>query len=124
MTIYPGTDASLKGLGAVLLQEDDAENLRIISYASHMLKLYERSMRNYSSPKLELLVLKWAVCEKFKDYLTCSKFTVLTDDNPQTYICTSHLGAAQIHWLSDLTLFDLEIKYRARKSNQAADALS
>ena len=81
-------------------------------------------MRNYSSAKLELLVLKWAVCEKFKDYLIGSKFTVLTDNNPLTYICTSHLGAAQICWLSNLALFDFEIKYRARKSNQAADALS
>ena len=37
---------------------------------------------------------------------------------------TSHLGAAQICWLSDLALFDFEIKYRAGKSNQVADALS
>ena len=64
------------------------------------------------------------MCEKFKDYLISSKFTVLTDNNPLTYIHTSCLGAAQIHWLSDLALFDFEIKYRARKSNQAADALS
>ena len=49
---------------------------------------------------------------------------MLTYNNPLTYICTSHLGAAQICWLSDLTLFDFDIKYRARKTNQAADALS
>ena len=54
------TDASLKGLGAVLLQEDDDGNFHIISYASHTLKPYERSMHNYSSAKLELLTLKWA----------------------------------------------------------------
>ena len=118
------TDASLKGLGAVLSQEDDEGNYHVISYASHTLKPYEHSMRNYSSAKLELLVLKWAICEKFKDYLIGSKFTVLTDNNPLTYVCTSRLGAAQICWLSDLTLFDFEIKYRAGKSNQAADALS
>ena len=118
------TDASLKGLGAVLTQEDDEGNFHVISYASHMLKPYECSMRNYSSAKLELLALKWAICEKFKDYLIGSKFTVLTDKNPLTYICTSHLGAAQICWLSNLTLFDFEIKYRAGKSNQVADTLS
>ena len=89
-----------------------------------MLKLYERSMQNYSSAKLELLALKWAVCEKFRGYLIGSKFTVLTDNNPLTCICTSCLGTAQICWPSDLTLFDFEIKYRARKTNQAADALS
>ena len=55
------TDASLKGLGVVLLQEDDNGNFRIISYASCTLKLYERSMYNYNSAKLELLALKWSV---------------------------------------------------------------
>ena len=118
------TDASLKGLGAVLTQEDDDGNFCIISYASHTLKPYECSMRNYSSAKLELMVLKWVVCEKFKDYLIGSQFTVLIDNNPLTYVRTSRLGAAQIRWLSDLALFDFEIKYRAGKSNQAADALS
>ena len=118
------TDASLKGLGAVLLQEDDNGNMHVISYASHMLKPYEKSMHNYSSAKLELLALKWSVCEKFRDYLIGSKFTVLTDNNPLTYVCTSHLGVSQIRWLSDLVLFDFNIKYRVGKSNQAADALS
>ena len=118
------TDASLKGLGAVLTQEDDDGNYRVISYASHTLKPYERSMRKYSSAKLELLALKWAICDKFRDYLIGSRFTVLTDNNPLTYVRKSRLGAAQIRWLSDLALFDFEIKYRAGKSNQAADALS
>ena len=57
-------------------------------------------------------MLEWAVCEKFKDYLISSKFTVLTDNNPLIYVHTSHLGAAQMCWLSDLMLFDFEIKYR------------
>ena len=34
------------------------------------------------------------------------------------------LGSCQIQWLSDLKLFDFEIKYRAGRTNQAADALS
>ena len=89
-----------------------------------MLKLYEKSMHNYSSVKLELLALKWSVCEKFRDYLIGSKFTVLTDNNPLTYVCTSCLGMSQIRWLSDLALFDFDIKYRVGKSNQAADTLS
>ena len=81
-------------------------------------------MRNYSSVKLELLVLKWSMCEKFRDYLIGSKFTILTDNNPLTYVCTSKLGASQIRWLSDLALFNFDIKYRVGKLNQAADAIS
>ena len=82
-------DASLKALGAVLLQEDNDGNMHVISYASHALKPYDKSMQNYSSAKLELLALKWSVCEKFRDYLIGSKFTVLTDNNPLTYVRTS-----------------------------------
>ena len=118
------TDASLKGLGTVLSEEDDDGNFCIISYASCTLKPYKKSMCNYSSTKLELLALKWSVCKKFRDYLIGSKFTVLTDNNLLTNVCTSRLGALQICWLSDLTLFDFDIKYRAEKSNQVADALS
>ena len=118
------TDASLKGLGAVLLQEDDYDNVHVISYVSCTLKPYEKSMQNYSSAKLELLALKWSVCEKFRDYLIGSKFTVLTDNNPLTYVRTSRLGTSQIRWLSDLTLFDFDIKYSAGKTNQVADVLS
>ena len=80
------TDASLKDLGAVLSQEDSNGNMHVISYASRTLKPYEKSMQNYSSAKLELLALKWSVCEKFRDYLIGSKFTVLNDNNPLTYV--------------------------------------
>ena len=81
-------------------------------------------MRDYSSAKIELLALKWSVCEKFKDYLLGSKFTVYTDNNPLVYVKTSKLGAAQIRWLSELALYDFDIVYRTGKSNLVTDALS
>ena len=46
--------------------------------------------------KLELLVLKWAVTEKFHDYLLGLWFQVYTDNNPLTYVQESKLGASQI----------------------------
>ena len=76
------TDASLKGLGAVLSQKGKDGEVRVIAYASQSLRPSERSMRDYSSTKIELMALKWSVCEKFKDYLLGSKFTVFTDNNP------------------------------------------
>ena len=70
------------------------------------------------------MALKWSVCDKFKDYLLGSKFTVFTDNNPLCYIMSSKLGAAQIRWLSELTLYDFDIIYRTGKSNLVADVLS
>ena len=81
-------------------------------------------MHDYSSAKIELMALKWSVCEKFKDYLLGSKFTVFTDNNPLVYVKTSKLGAAQIRWLSELALYDFDIVYRTGRSNLIADALS
>ena len=117
-------DASLKGLGAVLSQKGDNNEIRVIAYASRSLRPSEKSMRDYSSAKIELMALKWSVCDKFKDYLLGSKFTVFTDNNPLCYIRSSKLGAAQIRWLSELGLYDFDIVYRTGKSNLVADALS
>ena len=90
------TDASLKGLGAVLSQQDLYSDQQVILFASRSLKPHEKLMRSYSSANLELLALKWAVCDKFKDYLLGSKFTILMDNNPLCYVKTSKLGASQI----------------------------
>ena len=86
----------LKGVGAVLSQKGKDGEVRVIAYASRSLRPSERSMRDYSSAKIELMALKWSVCEKFKDYLLGSKFTVFTDNNPLVYVKTSKLGTAQI----------------------------
>ena len=80
-------------------------------------------MCDYSSAKIELMALKWSVCNKFKDYLLGSKFTVFTDNNPLCYIRSSKLGAAQIHWLSELVLYNFDTVYHTGKSNLVADAL-
>ena len=53
-------------------------------------------MQNYSSAKLELLELKWAVMEEVRNYLLGSKITVDTDNSPFLYIKGIKLGAAQI----------------------------
>ena len=118
------TDASLKGLGAVLSQQQKDGCVCVIAHASQSLRPSEISMRNYSSAKLELLVLKWAVTEKFWDYLLGSWFQVYTDNNPLAYIQESKLGASQIRWLIELALFDFTIKYQTGHSNRSADALS
>ena len=104
------TDASLKDLGTILSQQQKDGSIHIIAYTSQSLCPTERSRHNYSSAKLELLALKWAVTEKFHDYLLDSQFQVYTDNNPLAYVQESKLGALQIQWLSELALFDFTIK--------------
>ena len=104
-------NASLQGLGAVLSQQDETGKLCVIAYASQSLCPSERSMHNSGSAKLELLVLKWAVMEIFRDYLLGSKFHVYVDNSPLAYVRESKLGASQIWWLSELALFDFTICY-------------
>ncbi|XP_049331323.1 retrovirus-related Pol polyprotein from transposon opus [Astyanax mexicanus] len=116
-------DASHGGLGAVLSQDQEGGR-RPIAYASRGLRDSERNMSNYSSMKLELLGLKWAVTEKFREYLLGAQFTVYTDNNPLSYLQTAKLGAVEQRWVSQLALFNFNIKYRPGLSNRNADALS
>lgn len=74
------TDASHSGLGAVLSQESD-RGVRPVAYASRGLRPTECNMSNYSSMKLEFLAFKWAVMEKFREYLLGHKCIVYTDNN-------------------------------------------
>ena len=117
------TDARLGGLGAVLSQEQE-EGRRVIAYASRSLRPGERNMQNYSSMKLEMLALKWAMCEKFRHYLLGTHTRVYTDDNPLSHLQTAKLGAVEQRWASELACFDFSIKYRSGRENANADALS
>ncbi len=115
------TDASTVGIGAALYQEHEGQ-LKPIAYASRGLS---RSEVNYPAHKLEFLALKWAVTEKFSAYLYGAHFTVLTDNNPLTYVLTSaKLDATGHRWLATLANYDFNIQYRPGKSNIDADSLS
>ena len=118
------TDASLKGLGAVLSQVYDTGKVHVIAYDSQTLRPSEQSIYNYSSAKLELLALKWVVTEKFRDYLLGSKFIVYSDNNSLVYAQTSKLHVSQICWLSGLVLFHFNIVCRLDRPNKATDAFS
>ena len=117
------TDASFAGLGAVLSQKQGDSQV-VIAYASRGLKPPERNDANYSSMKLELLALKWAVTDKFREYLLGSKFTIYTDNNPLAHLETAKLNATEMRWVSQLAQFHFDIKYRSGRSNGNADALS
>ena len=115
------TDASGEGLGAVLHQQQDGVD-RVIAYASRSLSKAEK---NYPVHKLEFLALKWAVTEKFHDYLYGNEFTVMTDNNPLTYVLSSaKLDATGHRWVAQLANYHFTLKYCTGTSNRVADALS
>ena len=116
------TDASGDGLGAVLYQEQEGIE-RPIAFASRSLSPSEC---NYPAHKLEFLALKWAVTEKFHDYLYGGlEFQVRTDNNPLTYILSSaKLDATGHRWVSELANYKFTLVYRAGRLNKDADALS
>ena len=115
------TDASSSGLGAVLYQHHDGID-RVIAYASRSLKPSER---NYPAHKLEFLALKWAITDKFHDYLYGATFEVVTDNNPLTYVLTTaKLDATGHRWVAALSNYNFSLTYRSGKLNQDADGLS
>lgn len=117
------TDASLTGLGAVLAQVQDGKE-RVIAYASRSFHPAERNDANYSSFKLELLALKWAVTDKFKDFLWGTQFTVFTDNNPLVHLQSAKLGAVEQRWVAQLANYHFDVKYRPGKENANVDVLS
>ena len=116
------TDSSTEGLGAVLYQEQEGK-LKVIAYASRSVTKTES---NYPAHKLEFLALKWAICEKFHEYLYGNTpFEVYTDNNPLTYVLTTaKLDACGQKWVANLANYNFTIQYRSGQSNVEADALS
>ena len=72
------------------------------------------------------MALKWAVTEKFRDYLYYSQeFTVFSDNNPLSYILTTaKLNATGMRWLAELSSYNFSIKYRPGKNSTDCDFLS
>ena len=78
--------------------------------------------KNYHLTKLELLALKWAVTEHFKEYLPYQPFLVKTDNNPLTYIMTTpNLDATGHHWIGALAQFNFDLEYQKECENTVED---
>ena len=116
------TDASKSGLGAVLLQKQPDGQYLPVAYASWSLTNHEH---NYHSTTQEFLALKWAIPEQFQECLCWKVFVVKTDNNPLTYILTTHnLDATQYCWVESLAGFTFSIKYEKERDNAVVNALN
>ena len=111
-------NASLKGLGACIIQEGQP-----IAFAS---KSCTDTKTRYANIKRELLAIIYG-CEKFHTYLYGRTFIVETDHKPFEMISLKNLTAAPAQlqrMLLHLQQYDLIITYRPGKEMLLADALS
>ena len=80
---------------------------------------------NYDAHKLEFLALKWAITDRFHEYLYGGTFDVYTDNNPLTYILTSaKLDAVGQRWVASLGPYNFSLHYNPGRQNTVADSLS
>ncbi|KAK3093292.1 hypothetical protein FSP39_013708 [Pinctada imbricata] len=100
------TDASDKGIGAILLQEKDGNKFPI-AYASKTLLQREQ---NYSVIERECLAIVWAVM-KFQSYLYGQEFLLETDHAPLVYLRRSKLGNSRL-----MRYMDPENKLKIQKN--------
>ena len=115
------TDASGDGLDVALYQVQDGQK-SVIACASQSLS---RSERNYPVHKLEFFALKWAITDKFHEYLYSSEFQVYIDNNPLTYVLTmAKLDATGHRWVAAHSNYTFSIIYKSGKGHLDADGLS
>ena len=116
------TDASSEGLGVVLSQKQPDGKWHPVAFGSHELKGGEAK---YHSSKLEFMALKWAITEQFREYLQHRPFTMLTYNNPLTYVLmTPNLNVLGHRWVAALAGYNMTIRYLKGSDNKVADALS
>ena len=115
------TDASDRGVGAVLSQEDESGRDRPIAYFSR--KLLPRESR-YSTVEKECLAIKLGV-EAFSVYLIGREFTIQTDHRSLVWLNKlKEKNARLTRWSLALQAYTFNVVHRAGSANGNADALS
>ena len=114
------TDASDKGLGAVLTQLDSTGREHVISYASRSLSDREKS---YSTTEKEALAIIFAI-DHYRVYLLGAEFTLITDHSALQWLHSVEPKGRLARWVMALQEFSFVVKHRPGNAHQNADALS
>ena len=113
-------DASDTGIGSVLSQEVEGKE-RVIAYYSRLLNNAEKKYTTLEKECLSLL----ASIKHFRPYIYGTKFNVVVDNNPLTWLKTSqYVSARLMRWATEIQSHNFEIKHRSGKTHNNADALS
>ena len=95
---------------------------KVISYASRSIS---KSKKNYQIHRLECLALKWAITDRFHQYLFGAQFKAFTDNDPLAYVLTTvKLDARSHRWVAALSNYTFSIIYKLGRNHQNANALS
>ena len=115
-------DASLRGLGACLIQEYKGED-QLITFASKSLTDVKT---RYANIERELLAIIFA-CQQFSTCLLGRSFIAESDHKPLEMIAMKNLANASprlLRMLLELQRYNVTIKYRPGPQMQLANALS
>ena len=93
------TDFSEIGIGAVLSQQTQSGDIRVVEYASRTLRGAEM---NYPAYEGEVLAVHWAF-DKFRHYLYGRKFTLIIDNKALQSVLTAEKKSKKIiRWLLEM----------------------
>ena len=110
------SDASLNGLGCVLMQEDT-----MVAYAARQLNPHEK---NYPTYDLELAIIVFAL-KIWRHYLYGEKCFIYTYHKSLKYLPSQRqINLRQNRWMEWVKDYDCVIDYHPGKANVVADALS
>lgn len=114
-------DASNRGLGVILCQEDDEGEEHPVLYASRKLSSREEA---YSASEKECAGLIWAT-QKLSCYLYGAPFVFVTDHCPLTWLTQmSTKNARLLRWSLALQELTFTVKYKKGAANSNVDGLS
>ena len=113
------TDASDRGIGAVLLQEDRGQ-LHPVMYQSRKLHGAEC---NYATVEKECLATVWGI-QKFERYLYGRHFLLETDHQPLNGLQRNPTNARLMRWSLQLQQYSFTVRVIQGKNNHGADYLS
>jgi hypothetical protein len=109
-------EASLQGLGCVLMQDG-----HVVAYASRQLKPHEL---NYPTHDLELAAMVHAL-KQWRHYLLGNRCELYSDHQSLKYLFTQpDLNLRQRRWLELIKDYDVVLNYQPGKANVVADTLS
>ncbi|CAB0032516.1 unnamed protein product [Trichogramma brassicae] len=115
------TDASSRGMGAVLFQQPEGEGRRIIAYASAKFSVTEEK---YHCNEQECLAVVWAI-KRFRPYLEDRPFILRTDSRTVTWL-NRFKGTRDklMRWALLLQEFQFTLEHCPGRHNELPDHLS